>query len=221
MPERRAERTEPRGWGSVEELDEPETPPTVPPQEGETPAAARHRERLAREQQRVGTRPNILGKEGKEVHLDPIASGSEEEAQRRWQNNQPLPLPSQDPEVQKRIGAAWEIVSRLWPEMAGQLETARLTTPEEDRAVERLGTQATAGINPRTGDLAIPRAIAEVPPEILWHELVHLEQLRNGVLVQSPMYDEQGIIVLIGKPKLEQAIRHYIRSRNEDDICEA
>jgi len=38
--------------------------------------------------------------------------------------------------------------------------------------------------------------------------------------IKDLMYDDQGILVLVGKPKLEQAIRHYIRSRNEDDIAE-
>lgn len=33
-------------------------------------------------------------------------------------------------------------------------------------------------------------------------------------------YDDQGILMLVGKPKLEQAIRHYNRSRNEDSIEE-
>lgn len=30
------------------------------------------------------------------------------------------------------------------------------------------------------------------------------------------MYDDQGVLTLVGKPKLEQAIRHYIRQRDED-----
>ena len=34
------------------------------------------------------------------------------------------------------------------------------------------------------------------------------------------MYDEQGVIRLVGKPELEQALRHYNRSRHEDDITE-
>lgn len=34
------------------------------------------------------------------------------------------------------------------------------------------------------------------------------------------MYDDQGIIKLVGKPGLEQAIRHYNRSRHEDSIDE-
>lgn len=38
--------------------------------------------------------------------------------------------------------------------------------------------------------------------------------------IKDLMYDDQGVIHLTGKPGLEQAIRHYNRSRHEDDICE-
>ncbi len=34
------------------------------------------------------------------------------------------------------------------------------------------------------------------------------------------VYDHQGMIQIVGKPGLENAIRHYNRSRQEDDICE-
>lgn len=34
------------------------------------------------------------------------------------------------------------------------------------------------------------------------------------------MHDAQGLVTLVGKPSLEQAIRLYNRSRLEDDVCE-
>jgi hypothetical protein len=38
--------------------------------------------------------------------------------------------------------------------------------------------------------------------------------------VKDLMRDAQGVIQLVGKPKLEQAIRQYNRSRYEDSIEE-
>jgi hypothetical protein len=49
-----------------------------------------------------------------------------------------------------------------------------------------------------------------------WKILVHF----GFDPVKDLMYDDQGVIKLIGKPDLEHAIRHYNRSRREDDISE-
>jgi hypothetical protein len=49
-----------------------------------------------------------------------------------------------------------------------------------------------------------------------WKILVHFK----FDPIKDLMYDDQGIIRLIGKPDLEQAIRHYNRSRMEDSIEE-
>lgn len=47
-----------------------------------------------------------------------------------------------------------------------------------------------------------------------WKILVHFK----FDPIKDLMKDHQGIIHLVGKPKLEQAIRHYNRSRREDSI---
>lgn len=49
-----------------------------------------------------------------------------------------------------------------------------------------------------------------------WKILVHFK----FDPIKDLMYDDQGVLHLIGKPDLEHAIRHYNRSRHEDSIEE-
>lgn len=156
---------------------------------GQWTAADRHRKNVAEGSRDEYNRLSVLGEAGKHVYLDPIASGDEKEASRRLRENKPLPIPGNDPEVAKRIGPAWHIISRLWPEIAGQLKLARMATPNE---MKRLAS-STAALHTETGELVIPVNTSQVPPAILWHELVHLEQLHRGVLTKAPHYDNNGM----------------------------
>lgn len=156
----------------------------------DTVAAAGHRNQVEQMSRQEGNRLEVLGDAGKEVHIDKIASGDEAKAKQRWENNKPLVMPyNGDPEVESRLSSAWEDVSKLWPEMAGKLPSVRMATAEEAR---KLGA-STAALNTSTGELIIPSNTKEIPAEILWHELVHLDQKLRGDLGKEPMYDTNGM----------------------------
>lgn len=154
------------------------------------PATVKHREQVEKLSKQEGNRLEVLGDAGKEIYLDPVASGSEEESRQRWKENQPLPMPPGiDAALSEKLGPSWDIVSRLWPEVAGHLKVIRSATPEEAKHLK----QATAALDTKTGDLIIPPNSPGVPPEILWHELVHLEQMHRGDLQKEPMHDRDGM----------------------------
>jgi hypothetical protein len=142
---------------------------------------------------REGTRLDVLGEPGKKPFFEPLASLSDEQL-REAANRPALPMPGVEPgsKLEKQIGPAWDIVSRLWPEMASKLKVIRSFTPEELAKEPRLA-RATGGIHLKNGDLALPPDHPGMPPEILWHELVHLEQHLKGKLGESPHYGEKGM----------------------------
>lgn len=87
---------------------------------------------------------------------------SNEELAKRAENK-PLPLPSGAPESMR---PAWDIVSRIVPELAGRL-----------KGVGELpsGSPENAAINVKAGVLRL-NPDRPVTPETLWHELIHLDQ---------------------------------------------
>lgn len=73
------------------------------------------------------------------------------------------------------IGHAWDLVSRIWPEMARQVEEIRfIRVPKEARAV--------LAVRPSTGTLGIAIGCKKIAPDYLWHELVHIQQFLEGRL---------------------------------------
>ncbi len=95
-----------------------------------------------------------------------LSEASRAEAAKR----DPLPLPKGGEEVAGQVKDAWDIVSRLWPEMASKVKQLR--------GVDLSQHNARGALN-KDGILFVPKG-KEVTPGTLWHELVHLEQHTNG-----------------------------------------
>jgi Protein of unknown function (DUF935) len=114
---------------------------------------------------------------GADEFPEPAASLSDEDLDKA-SKREVAPFPSHEGIDHKKIEKAWGIASRLWPEMTGKITRIG----EYDPSTVPQGIEPpNAFIDPATGVLAVKPG-AELDPETLWHELVHLDQQSRGIL---------------------------------------
>lgn len=132
----------------------------------------------------------VLGEAGKVPFFDPLASMSDKQL-RAAMRRPVLPMPGVEAgsDLEKLVKPAWDIVSRLWPTMAAKVPRIRFMT-ETESGRHSYAKTASAALHTGTGELVMPQNSLELRPEVLWHELVHLEQRERGVLQSQAMRDE-------------------------------
>lgn len=160
------QRTEPQGWGAAEPGDSPNAMPAdvAATRKGFPKGIHAH---PAQDKVRESATGWILNDGGEhwKAYPESRAQGNAPLA------DKPLPMPEGGEAARSLLGNAWDVVSRLWPEMAGKIKKVKVLA-FGDRKVR-------AALNDKTGTLIIPEG-RQVEPDALWHELVHVEQKEQG-----------------------------------------
>jgi hypothetical protein len=151
---------------------------------------------------------------------------------------------SEEPYPFGHSGFAWAATRRLWEATGGLMDWAILGSADHHMAWAMIGDLPTS-IHQRmpasfirkcmewqTKALRITHGQVGYTPGRIEHQF-HGPKARRfyrerwQVLIEHGfdpdrdlMYDEQGVVQLVGNPRLEQALRQYNRSRHEDSIEE-